>query len=248
MSSTTSSGKCSAPTRSSTVVFGCAPESTIGARDRLAVGERDAGDAAVARRRSTPPPRPVRTTAPSARALPASASRDRAHAAAHVPPRAADAVELAELVVEQVVGGAGRARAGPHADHAGRRVRALQRVVLEPVVEQVADRHRHHAVELVQPAAREPGGAAGLAQQLEHVARVLGADRGRRAAASSAAARRRRAPSSPRTPASRRRRAGRRARARRAPSPRRCGRGSACRRRRTSRTAGRAGSGRSRSA
>ena len=56
-----------------------------------------------------------------------------------------DAVELAELVVQQVVRGARRARAGPHADHAGRGVGALERVVLEPVVEQVADRHRHDA-------------------------------------------------------------------------------------------------------
>jgi hypothetical protein len=87
-----------------------------------------------------------------------------------VAPRAADAVELAELVVEQVVGGAGRARPGPHADHAGRGVGALDRVVLEPVVEQVADRHRQQPEQLVCVAAPQAGGARRLAQQLGHVA------------------------------------------------------------------------------
>ena len=149
-------------------------------RDRLAAVQRHAAHAAVAHvdrghGRAGADDRAVRARAAGQRV------RDRSHPAAHVAPRAADAVELPQLVVQQVVGRARRARAGPHADDAGGRVRALERVVLEPVVEQVADRHRHHAVELVQAAAREPGGPARLAHQLEHVARALGADRGRRA-------------------------------------------------------------------
>ena len=110
-------------------------------------------------------PRPTRTSAPCASALRASAWLMAPMPPLHVAPRALHAVQLAERVVQQVVGGARRARAGPNADHAGRADGALERVGLEPVVEQVADRHRHHAEQLVHVAAREPGGAAGLAQQ-----------------------------------------------------------------------------------
>ena len=71
---------------------------------------------------------------------------DRAHAAAHVAPGAA-----ARRRARRARGAAGCRRCpgvrgpGPHADHAGRGVGALERVVLELVVEQVADRHRHDA-------------------------------------------------------------------------------------------------------
>ena len=68
---------------------------------------------------------------------------------------------------------------GPDADHAARRGRALEAVELEVVVEQVADRHREHADELVDLALREAGHPARLAQQRGEVARGLGAERGR---------------------------------------------------------------------
>src|SRR6202012_1832883 len=82
---------------------------------------------------------------------------DRAHAAHHVPPGAFDPVQFAERVVEEVVGGAGGVGAGPDADHAGRGDRALDRVVLEVLVEHVGDRHREHADQLVDGAGREAG-------------------------------------------------------------------------------------------
>ena len=70
-------------------------------------------------------------------------------------------------------------RAGPDADDAGRGDRALERVVLEVVVEQVGDRHREHADHLVDLGPREAGGPARLAGEREEVARVLGAERRR---------------------------------------------------------------------
>ena len=173
--------------------------------------------------------------------------RDRAHAALHVPPQPRDAVDLAQRVVEQVVRGARRARPRPHPDHPGRRGRALEEVVLEPVVEQVAHRHRHHAVEVVHVALAQPGGAARLAQEPEQVARALGAERRRRAQHQRAQEAGHpleqvlegrdtpRRPSSRSAPASR-------------PSPAgRCGRTSRARRRRSRRTPGRADGPRSRS-
>ena len=69
---------------------------------------------------------------------------------------------------------------GPDADHAARRHRALERVALEPVVEQVADRHGHDPEEVLHVALAEAGSAAGLAQQREQVAGVAGAERRRR--------------------------------------------------------------------
>ncbi len=180
MSSTTSSGKCSRAHEIEDRRLRVDAGEHDRGRERLAVDQRHAGHTAagdVDRRH-----RRVRahhgTEGPCAGR---DRLRDRAHAAAHVAPRTPYAVQFAEFVVQQVVGRAGRARAGPHADHAGRRVRALERVVLEPVVEQVADRHRHHAIEVLQPAAREPRGPAGLLQQVEHVARVARAERRRRA-------------------------------------------------------------------
>ena len=107
----------------------------------------------------------TRTSAPCASALRASAWLIAPMPPLHVSPRALHAVQLSQGVVQQVVGGARRARSGPDADHAGRADRALQLVGLEPVVEQVAHRHRHHA------------------EQLEHVAARRGRLRGRPRAA-----------------------------------------------------------------
>ena len=106
---------------------------------------------------------------------------DRAHAAAHVAPGALHAVDLAERVVQQVVGGARRVGPGPDADDAARGVGALELVGLEVVVEQVADRHRHEPEDVGQVAAAHARRATGLAQQLEDVAGPLGARRRRRA-------------------------------------------------------------------
>ena len=86
--------------------------------------------------------------------------RDRSHSSDYLTPDAAHAVHLAEGVVEQVVSGAGRPRTGPDPDHAGRGDRALEPVVLEPVVEQVADRHREDPDQVVDVAlahAADPG-------------------------------------------------------------------------------------------
>ena len=146
----------------------------------LAVGE---GDARRHGRRATSieaTSAPVRITAPAASAERAIAVADRAHAADHLAPGARHAVELAERVVEQVVGGARGARAGPDADDAGRGERALEPVVLEPVVEQVADRHREDAdqvVDVARPKAR--AARAGLAQQRQEVAGLLRPERRR---------------------------------------------------------------------
>ncbi len=99
---------------------------------------------------------------------------DRPHPADHLAPDTRHAVELAERVVQQVVGGAGRSRAGPDADHAARGDRALHRVVLEPVVEQVADRHGEDPDQVVHVPlgeARPPGGLAHQGGDVEGVAR-----------------------------------------------------------------------------
>ena len=162
------------------VVLGWAPEATIGAR----ISSPSA--------RVTPTTRPSRTSieatgAPVRISAPA-ASAERAIAwliapmpPDHLAPAARDPVDLAERVVEQVVGGARRARAGPDADHAGRGDRALEPLVLEPVVEQVGDRHREDADQVVDVATAEPGRARTLAQQGDQIARVMRAE-GRRLA------------------------------------------------------------------
>ncbi len=115
----------------------------------------------------------VRITAPDARALAAIDSE-----IAPMPPRTwphspTIAVELAEPVVQEVVGGARGARPRPDADDARRRHRALDHVGLEPLLEQLADRHRHHAVELLHLALAEAGEPRALAQQVEQVVGAL---------------------------------------------------------------------------
>ncbi len=83
--------------------------------------------------------------------------------------------------MQQVVGRAGRVRAGPDADDATGGIGALELVGLEVVVEQVAHRHRQQPEDGHEVAAAQAGGATGLAQQLEDVARALGAGRRGRA-------------------------------------------------------------------
>jgi hypothetical protein len=95
---------------------------------------------------------------------------DRAHPAHHLPPGAGDAVDLADRVVQQVVRGARRAGAGPHADDAGRGQRALQRVGLEEVVEQVGDRGGHHAVGVGEVGAAQAERARGERQRAGGIA------------------------------------------------------------------------------
>src|SRR3954471_16657192 len=155
MSATTSSGKWRAPARSRIVVCGCAPDRTRRAAIR------------------SPPARVTPVTAPPATSIDATPAAgdfdrrhlragahlcavraggagereaDRAHAASHVGPGPAGAVEPA---MEQVVRGARGARPGPDSHDARRREAALQGVVLEPLVEEVADRHRHEPDQLV---------------------------------------------------------------------------------------------------
>ena len=218
MSSATSSGKCSAPARSRMVVFGWAPEATIGARI-------SSPSASV-----TPIARPSRTSIEAtggagadlgARRLGRARDRlaDRAHAADHLAPSARDSVDLAERVVEQVVGGARRARPGPDADHAGRGDRALEPVVLEPVVEQVGDRHREDADQVVDVAAAEAGRPRALAKQREQVGGVAGPERRRLAQHHRPQERRRRGRAGPRSPRRPRRRAWRTSRSRRRSGP-----------------------------
>jgi hypothetical protein len=162
---------------SSTVVCGWGAGDDERRAERRAVGERHAGHRAagdVDRRH--------RRTRPDGRAVRLGGAREReADRAAHMAPRAARPVERAELVVEQVVRGARRARPGPYADDAGRRDAALERVVLEPLVEQVADRHRHQPVQLVHPRARQARAARRPRDERGQVAGI-GASR-RRAAA-----------------------------------------------------------------
>ena len=143
---------------------GCAPETTSGARTSSPLSRVDAGDATIAdvdraHRRAGADRRAARLGAPRERLA------DRADPALHVAPGARDAVQLAEVVVEQVVRGAGCPRSRPDAHHARRCDRALDGIGLEPVVEQVAHGHRHHPEQLVHVPLRQPCGAACLAQE-----------------------------------------------------------------------------------
>ena len=69
---------------------------------------------------------------------------DGAHAALlEAPVAQVPVADVADRMVRHHVGGAGLVRAGPGADHAVDRERALDLRRLEPVVEQVGDRHGH---------------------------------------------------------------------------------------------------------
>ena len=99
--------------------------------------------------------------------------RQRAHPAAHVPPHAAGAVHLAHHVVEQHVGGARRGRRRPRADDRVGRERRLQRVGLEPAVEDVA-RGAGEDLDRSRPVAAEPQEAQAEPRQPQGVAPAPG--------------------------------------------------------------------------
>ena len=243
MSSPTSSGKCRSPTRSSTVVRGCAPETTSGARSSSPLSsvtpvmrppvtsiERTGG--AGADRRA------VRLGAPRERRA------DRAHSALDVAPCTRDAVQLAEVVVEQVVRGAGRPRAPPR-----RPPRLSMRYV--PLMASVSNQSsRRSPTDIVitrnsscTSRLRQPGGAAGLAQQPEQVARAAWTRARAAAGAAAGAGTRRRGTAPPRSRGRRRRPSASSARARPGCAPCRSRRGSACRPPRRWRTRGSSGIG-----
>ncbi len=176
MSSVTSEGKFSPPARSRIVVFGWAPEATIGAVWTVP----SASVTPVTR----PPVESIEATsasvwisAPAARALEAIASEIAPMPPITWPQRADVAVELAERVVEKVVGGARGVGAGPDADDPGRGDRALQVVVLEEPVEHVADGHREDADQLLDVALGHARDAAGLLEDSRDVDRRLRAER-----------------------------------------------------------------------
>ena len=139
MSATKSAGSSARSTRSRNEIFGCAVVTTVGARELRTVGQRDADRP---RRRATS----MRATGASVRiSAPNDAGRGRhrrghpAHAAAREAPRRGLAAGLVDVVVQHDERGAGAARAGPGADHAGDAEHAAHRVGLEAVLDQVGD-------------------------------------------------------------------------------------------------------------
>ncbi len=91
-------------------------------------------------------------------------------------PGAEGAVNFAHVVVEQDVGGAGRARAEKGADDAAGRFRPFEGVGLEPVIEQVGGGLGNQSGEGVEVFFAQTGGVAGGLPQAEQVA---GGERGR---------------------------------------------------------------------
>ena len=104
---------------------------------------------------------------------------DRAHAAAHDPPAAAHARDLADHVVHQHVGRAGCLGAGPGADHARAAQRGERLFVREPLAQVVRHRQRHQIGQRRQAAIRGPAAQAG-ARPIGDIARSADAG-GRRA-------------------------------------------------------------------
>ncbi len=98
----------------------------------------------------------VRISAPSDRAADAIASLMPPVPPLRDAPGAERAVDLAHVVVQQHVRGAGRAHAQERPDDARRRHRRLQQIGLEPLVEEVRGAHRHQLDERL----LEPLGAA----------------------------------------------------------------------------------------
>ena len=82
-----------------------------------------------------------RISAPAALRRRCDRGAHRAVAALGEPPGAEHAVELAHVVVQQHVRGAGRARAEQRADDAARRLGRLERLGLEPLVEEIRRAH-----------------------------------------------------------------------------------------------------------
>src|SRR6266704_3120059 len=66
-----------------------------------------------------------------------------------------DAVQLAHIMMKEHVGGAGRAWTKERADDPARRLRRLEDVRLEPLIQKVRRAHRHQLDERVQPLAAE---------------------------------------------------------------------------------------------
>ena len=96
----------------------------------------------------------------------------RAHAARAVlgeAPRAEGTVDLAHVVMQQHVGGAGRAGPEEGADDAAGGFRALERIEFEPLVEQVAGRLRR---ELGDPVALALAQARAVASELQEACEV----------------------------------------------------------------------------
>ena len=112
-------------------------------RELLAVLQLDAGGAAIVQQDPADPGAGADLGAVLAGGV-RDRVGDRAHAALLEAPVAQVAVaDVADGVVRHHVGGAGLVRTGPGPDHAVDRERALDLRRLEPVVEQVGDRHRH---------------------------------------------------------------------------------------------------------
>ncbi len=101
---------------------------------------------------------------------------DRAGPALVQAPGSEGPVDLAHVVVEQDVGRARRADAEERADDARRGHRGLERIGLEPLVQEVGGAHRHQADERRLVALRQPGEVAGQPQHAQPVARVQAGD------------------------------------------------------------------------
>jgi hypothetical protein len=106
--------------------------------------------------------------------------RDRPHAALGEAPAAQVAVaDVADRVVGHDVGGAGRLRPGPGADHPVDGQAGLDLLGLEPVVEQVADAHGHEPGHVADGAHVKALVAPGQPEQLAQVRGPAGAELGR---------------------------------------------------------------------
>ena len=104
---------------------------------------------------------------------------DRARAAAHEGPLRHLAVDLADVVVEQHVGRARRVRSAVGADRARHAARRLHLRRLEPLLEELGDRQRHHLDEVPGRLDVEALQLPGEARQLQQVSWGFGSD-GRR--------------------------------------------------------------------
>ena len=91
-----------------------------------------------------------RISAPNARAALRDRLGDRSGPALGEPPGAERAVDLAHVVVQQHVRRPGGPRTHERADDPARRLRRLEHVGLEPLVEKIGGAHRHQLVERVE--------------------------------------------------------------------------------------------------
>ena len=144
-------------------------------RDLLAALERHAGRLAVAgedalHRGAGADRRAERLGGPR------DALADGTRAALLESPGAECAVDLSHVMVEQHVGGAGRARPQEGADDSARRLGGLERIELEPLVEVVGAAHGHELVERVEALGAERAEVTAQPQEAHH---VRGGERGR---------------------------------------------------------------------